>query len=132
MSITKHLIIMNLKKLFLLPALLFAACGTIRPRKSLPTVVSGLRTALTQNSLAALVRADSIHCYGSEFDVWLTTDNQLVVNRDATFKSVTMQRCHSQGMHRRTTGQRRTTPYPATRKYLDKAKSLKNPPILPD
>lgn len=44
-----------------------------------------------QNSLAALVKADSIDCYGSEFDVWLTTDNQLVVNHDATFKGVTME-----------------------------------------
>lgn len=35
-----------------------------------------------QNSIRALVKADSIGCYGSEFDVWLTADNKLVVNHD--------------------------------------------------
>lgn len=35
-----------------------------------------------QNSIRALVKADSIGCYGSEFDVWLTADKQLVVNHD--------------------------------------------------
>lgn len=35
-----------------------------------------------ENSLAALIKADSIGCYGSEFDVWLTKDKQLIVNHD--------------------------------------------------
>lgn len=39
-----------------------------------------------QNSITALQKADSIGCYGSEFDVWLTKDNQLVVNHDPMFK----------------------------------------------
>lgn len=42
-----------------------------------------------QNSLASLVKADAIGCYGSEFDVWLTADDRLVVNHDVTFKGVT-------------------------------------------
>lgn len=37
------------------------------------------------------MKADSIGCYGSEFDVWLTSDGQLVVNHDDTFKGVTFQ-----------------------------------------
>lgn len=44
-----------------------------------------------QNSIAALMKADSIGCYGSEFDVWLTKDDQLVVNHDAVFKSKPME-----------------------------------------
>lgn len=28
-----------------------------------------------QNSIAALMKADSVGCYGSEFDVWLTDDD---------------------------------------------------------
>ncbi len=44
-----------------------------------------------QNSIAALVKADSIGCYGSEFDVWMTADGELVVNHDATYRGVTMQ-----------------------------------------
>lgn len=39
-----------------------------------------------QNSIAALVKADSIGCYGSEFDVRLTADNQLIVNHDPQYK----------------------------------------------
>ena len=35
-----------------------------------------------QNSITALLKADSIGCYGSEFDVWITKDNHLIVNHD--------------------------------------------------
>lgn len=45
-----------------------------------------------QNSITALEKADSIGCYGSEFDVWLTKDNQLVVNHDPVFKLKSMER----------------------------------------
>ena len=44
-----------------------------------------------QNSVASLVKADSIACYGSEFDVWLTSDKRLVVNHDDAFKGVVLQ-----------------------------------------
>ena len=77
---------MNLKKLFFASALLFAACGTIQAQEVIAHRGFWTTDGSAQNSLAALVKADSIHCYGSEFDVWLTTDNQLVVNHDATFK----------------------------------------------
>lgn len=39
-------------------------------------------TGSAENSIAALIKADSIGCYGSEFDVWLTKDNELIVNHD--------------------------------------------------
>ncbi len=35
-----------------------------------------------QNSIDALIKADSVGCYGTEFDVWLTSDSVLVVNHD--------------------------------------------------
>lgn len=41
-----------------------------------------------QNSIASLAKADSIGAYGSEFDVWLTADDSLVVNHDRVFKGV--------------------------------------------
>lgn len=44
-----------------------------------------------QNSITALVKANKLKCYGSEFDVWLTADNQLVVNHDPTFNKVNLQ-----------------------------------------
>lgn len=45
-----------------------------------------------QNSITALQKADSIGCYGSEFDVWLTKDNKLVVNHDPLFKFRSMEK----------------------------------------
>ncbi len=41
-----------------------------------------------QNSIASLAKADSIGAYASEFDVWLTADDSLVVNHDKIFKGV--------------------------------------------
>lgn len=43
-----------------------------------------------QNSLSAFYKADSIHCYGSEFDVLMTKDKKLVVNHDSRFKGVSI------------------------------------------
>jgi len=43
-----------------------------------------------QNSIRALVKADSIGCHASEFDVWLTADSVPVINHDATFGGVHM------------------------------------------
>lgn len=44
-----------------------------------------------QNSIRALIKADSIGCYGSEFDVWLSKDGKLVVNHDRVFKGKNME-----------------------------------------
>ena len=44
-----------------------------------------------QNSIASLVKADSIGAFGSEFDVWMTADGELVVNHDKVFKGVNME-----------------------------------------
>ncbi len=39
-----------------------------------------------QNSLASFTKADAIGVFGSEFDVWLTADNKLIVNHDKVYK----------------------------------------------
>lgn len=44
-----------------------------------------------QNSVRSLVKADSINCFGSEFDVWMTTDDVLVVNHDRKFKDIVIE-----------------------------------------
>lgn len=44
-----------------------------------------------ENSIRSLVKADSIGCYGSEFDVWMTKDGVLVVNHDPTINGVMIQ-----------------------------------------
>lgn len=44
-----------------------------------------------QNSIRSLVKADSIGCYATEFDVWMTPDGVLVVNHDPTINGVSIQ-----------------------------------------
>lgn len=82
---------MNLKNVILASSLLLATCSTLQAQKVIAHRGFWKTDGSAQNSIAALVKADSIGCYGSEFDVWLTSDNQLVVNHDATFKGVNMQ-----------------------------------------
>ena len=81
-----------------------------------------------QNSIAALVKADSIGCYGSEFDVWLTSDGQLVVNHDETFRGVTFQDATARECTaiRLDNGEQ----VPTLRQYLEKAQELKTRLIL--
>lgn len=44
-----------------------------------------------QNSIRALVKADSIGCYASEFDVWMTADSVIVVNHDPSVNGVVIE-----------------------------------------
>jgi len=41
-----------------------------------------------QNSMAALIKAQQLGVYGSEFDVWLTSDNVLVINHDGVIEGM--------------------------------------------
>ena len=62
-----------------------------------------------QNSIASITKADAIGAFGSEFDVWMTTDGKLVVNHEKSFKGVNME----------------TTPFAEIRKvYLDNGEQL--------
>lgn len=44
-----------------------------------------------QNSIRALAKADSVGCYGSEFDVWMTSDSVIVVNHDGWINGYNVQ-----------------------------------------
>lgn len=44
-----------------------------------------------QNSIASLHKAQELGVYGSEFDVWITTDGQVVINHDETIGGVSIQ-----------------------------------------
>lgn len=78
-----------------------------------------------QNSIEALLKADSIHCYASEFDVWLTADSVLVVNHDAETPA---------GVHIETANAAQVVaaklkngePLPTLQQYLEAAKKLPN------
>ena len=41
-----------------------------------------------QNSIASLQKAQELNIYGSEFDVWITSDGVLVVNHDAAIEGL--------------------------------------------
>lgn len=75
-----------------------------------------------QNSIAALVKADSIGCYGSEFDVWLTKDNKLVVNHDPMFKGRFMQKTTNRKLTQIKLNNGENLP--TLKAYLKKAKEL--------
>lgn len=49
-----------------------------------------------QNSLRSLAKADSIGCYASEFDVWMTPDGVIMVNHDPTINETEIQNTPSQ------------------------------------
>lgn len=73
-----------------------------------------------QNSIAALRKADSIGCYGSEFDVWLTKDNKAVVNHDPMYKMRSMEGSKAEAL----TGLRLSNgeKLPLLEEYLEAAK----------
>lgn len=121
---------MKLKNLMITSALCMATCGNMQAQSTQVIAHRGFwkTNGSAQNSIAAMVKADSIGCYGSEFDVWLTKDNQLVVNHDSTFKGVTMEtsslaECTAVKLNN---GEN----LPTLQQYLEKAKTLKTRLIL--
>lgn len=121
---------MNLKNMILISALTIVACGNLQAQKTQVIAHRGFwhTDGSAQNSIAALVKADSIGCYGSEFDVWITADNKLIVNHDETFKGVTMQNATAQVCTavELDNGEQ----LPTLQHYLEKAKTLKTRLIL--
>lgn len=78
---------MKIKRIILMAALIISV-ASVQAQKSQVIAHRGYwKTAgSAQNSITSLQKADSIHCYGSEFDVWLAKDNKLVVNHDPVYK----------------------------------------------
>lgn len=81
-----------------------------------------------QNSIRSLVKADSIGCYGSEFDVWMTGDGAIVVNHDPNINGVCIwsspaAKVMPQGLSNGET-------VPTLQNYLDTAKGLDTRIIL--
>ncbi|MCD8032270.1 MAG: glycerophosphodiester phosphodiesterase [Bacteroides sp.] len=75
-----------------------------------------------QNSIASLVKADSIGCYGAEFDVRLTKDNQLVVNHDSSFKGRFMEKTNVSRLTKLSLSNGETLP--TLQEYLARAREL--------
>ena len=83
---------MKIKKILLASALVLSTCGVMAQTQVIAHRGYWKTDGSAQNSIAALLKADSIGCYGSEFDVWLTADDKLVVNHDPVFKLKSMER----------------------------------------
>lgn len=45
-----------------------------------------------ENSIASLKHAIQLNCFGSEFDVWMTADDSLVVNHDPKFHNLEIEK----------------------------------------
>lgn len=75
-----------------------------------------------QNSLRALQLADSIHAYGSEFDLWITADDHIIANHDVTVGDMVVENS--------TLAQLQSVPLangevrPTLEQYLDAAKPM--------
>lgn len=86
---------MKIKKILLASALLFSAYNAWGQTQVIAHRGYWKTDGAAQNSIAALQKADSIGCYGSEFDVWLAADDRLVVNHDPLYKGKRMEKSPS-------------------------------------
>lgn len=68
------------------------ACAMALPILAQPKIVAHRgywrSEGSAQNSLTSLIRADQVGCYGSEFDVWITSDGVPVVFHDAVVQGI--------------------------------------------
>ncbi len=83
---------MDFRKMMMACALLIASCCLQAQTKVIAHRGFWKTPGSSQNGITALQKADSIGCYGSEFDVWLAKDNKLVVNHDPVFKMKFMEK----------------------------------------
>lgn len=81
-----------------------------------------------QNSIRSLVKADSIGCYASEFDVWMTPDSVMIVNHDPTINGVIIQDTPSAEVRKQKLGNGEIVP--TLDEYLEKAKGLNTRLVL--
>ena len=87
----KHIIMMKLK--IMAAAAFFVAAAFTMSGQTRVVAHRGYWDApgASQNSIRSLIKADSIGCWGSEFDVWMSLDGTLFVNHDATINGVEIQ-----------------------------------------
>jgi glycerophosphoryl diester phosphodiesterase len=81
-------------KRLILATVILALVGTTASAQPKVIAHRGYWTAhgSAQNSLASFSKADSVGVYGSEIDVWLTSDNKLIVNHDGVYQGVDMEK----------------------------------------
>jgi len=89
-----------------------------------PKVVAhrGFHKTVPENSIAALKAAQDLGCYGSEMDVWITTDGKIYVNHDGVIGGKSIQNSTSEELASITLSN--GEPLPTLESYLEQA--LKN------
>lgn len=75
-----------------------------------------------QNSITSLSKADSIGCFGSECDVWITKDGKVMVNHDESYKNVVLETATYKEVKNLTL--KNGEKMPTLQSYLKKAKKL--------
>lgn len=81
-----------------------------------------------ENSVSSLVNADSIGCYGSEFDVWLTSDDKLIVNHNPMIYGKFIEKTSLRKLTKNKLSNKEQIP--TLEQYLNKGKELKTKLIL--
>ncbi len=119
------------KKNLLLVAVLLAG-ATIAADAASPKVIAHRgywnTKGASQNSIRSLVKADSIGCYASEFDVWMTPDSVMIVNHDPTINGVVIQNTPSAEVRKQKLSNGETVP--TLDEYLQTAAGLKTRLVL--
>lgn len=73
---------MKAKYLIIIVLFVFASCSKPKEIKVIAHRGYWDTEGSAQNSITSLQKADQAGCYASEFDVWMTKDNMLIVNHD--------------------------------------------------
>ena len=118
------------KSIMLIAAAMFA--GTFALQAAKPKVIAHRgywnTEGASQNSIRSLVKADSIGCYASEFDVWMTPDNVIFVNHDPTINGVEIQRTPAAEVRKQKLSNGENIP--TLEEYLKTAQGLKTRLVL--
>lgn len=120
--------IIAMRKLFIHTVLLFISLSAVSQTNVIAHRGFWNTSGASKNSIAALVKADSINAYGSEFDVWLTKDGELIVNHDPIYKGRFIENTASKRLLKLKldNGER----MPSLRKYLETGKELNTRLVL--
>lgn len=81
-----------------------------------------------QNSIASLNEAVKLGCYGSEFDVWMTADDVLVINHDPEFQGLTIEKVKYQELLTKTMSNGEKIP--TLEAYLKEGKKQKTTKLI--
>lgn len=112
-----------MKKLLLTSLIALCACAAWAETQVVAHRGYWKPSGSAQNSIRSLIKADSIGCEGSEFDVWITTDGQLFVNHDPTLHGVEIQK--STAAQVRNLRLKNGEKIPTLEQYLKTGKKLK-------